>query len=119
MLLTFYVFTPGFGLQYLVWIVPVALLADQRRAIVYSVLGGLLAGYEILVRPYTGSVGDMVRILPHPGYADAYGGPIDQFRTVVIRLLLWAFLWYWWVATVVRVWRVTAQARRAAYSRVS
>lgn len=103
MLLTFLVFTPGFGLQYLLWIVPAALLADQRRAIVYSALGGVLIAVEVLARPYTGYIGDTVRILPHIGYARAYGSGLDQIYTIGGRLVLWAFVCYWWVISLGRI----------------
>jgi hypothetical protein len=100
LLLTFYVTAPGFGLQYLVWIVPVALLADQRRGLAYSIIGGLLIAFEVLARPYTGYLGDMVRNLPHTGYARAYGGAADHTYTAIERLVLWGFFCWWWIVTV-------------------
>jgi uncharacterized membrane protein len=109
LLLTFYVTAPGFGLQYLIWIVPVALLADQRRALTYSTIAGLLIAFEVLIRPYTGHLGDTVRILPHPGYARAYGGATDRLYTDIGRLVLWAFFCWWWLVTLVR-----AASRRSA-----
>jgi hypothetical protein len=102
LLLTFYVTAPGFGLQYLIWIVPVALLADQRRGLNYSILAGLLIAFEVLARPYTGYVGDMVRILPHTGYARAYGGATDHLYTAIDRLVLWGFFCWWWLITLSR-----------------
>ena len=105
LLLTFYVTAPGFGLQYLIWIVPVALLADQRRALTYSAIAGLLIAFEVVIRPYTGHFGDMVRMLPHPGYELAYGGPTDRRYTVIGRLVLWAFFCWWWLATLIRAAR--------------
>lgn len=107
LLLTFYVTAPGFGLQYLVWIVPIALLADQRRAVIYSLLAGLLIAFEVLVRPYTGHIGEMVRILPHAGYARAYGDVLDHTYTVIGRLVLWLFCCWWWLVTIIsngRLW---------------
>jgi hypothetical protein len=97
MLLTFLVFTPGFGIQYLLWVVPVALLADQRRAIFYSILGGVLIAVEALARPYVGHVGDTIRLLPHVGFARAYGSGLDQIYVIGGRLVLWAFVCYWWI----------------------
>ncbi|MEA2345350.1 MAG: hypothetical protein QOF63_3519 [Thermoanaerobaculia bacterium] len=105
LLLTFYVTAPGFGPQYLVWIVPLALLTDQRCGVAYSILAGLMITFEVLARPYTGHVGDMVRILPHAGYARAYGGDTDRLYTDIDRLVLWAFFCWWWLLTVVRTAR--------------
>lgn len=101
LLLTFYVTAPGFGLQYLIWIVPLALLVDQRRAMTYSIVAGLMIAFEVLARPYTGHLGDVVRILPHAGYARAYGGDTDHLYTDIDRLVLWAFFCWWWLLTVV------------------
>jgi len=105
LLLTFYVATPGFGLQYLIWIVPLALLADQRRALTYSILAGLLIAFEVLARPYTGYIGDTIRILPHAGYARAYGGATDHLYTIIDRLVLWSFFFWWWLVTLIRTAR--------------
>jgi len=33
----------------------------------------------------------MVRGLPHPGYARAYGGAADHLYTAIDRLVLWSF----------------------------
>ena len=107
-LLTFLATTPGFGVQHLLWIVPIALLADPRRGVVYSILAGCTLLWEVLLRPYTGHAGDIVRNLPHVGFSRAYGHGADQFNTVVDRLALWAFVCYWWVATIVSI----ARARR-------
>jgi hypothetical protein len=98
MLLTLFVTAPAFGLQYLIWIVPIALLIDRRRATIYTVLATALIAWELLVRPYTGHIGEMVRVLPHPGYARAYGHHTDQLYTVIGRLLLWAYCCWWWLA---------------------
>jgi hypothetical protein len=98
LLLTFYVTTPGFGLQYLIWIVPVALIADQRRAVIYSLLAGVVIAIEVAARPYTGHFGEIVRVLPHAGYARAYGGERDHAYTVLDRLPLWLYCTYWWLA---------------------
>lgn len=98
MLLTLYVTAPAFGLQYLIWIVPIALLVDRRRALIYTLLATALIAWELLVRPYTGHIGEMVRILPHLGYARAYGHHTDQLYTVIGRLFPWVFCCYWWMA---------------------
>jgi uncharacterized membrane protein len=105
LLLTFYVTAPGFGLQYLIWIVPLALLADQRRAMTYSIVAGFLIAFEVLARPYAGHLGDMVRSLPHAGYAHAYGGATDHLYTAIDRLVLWSFFCWWWLVTLIRIAR--------------
>lgn len=115
LMLTFYVTAPGFGLQYLIWIVPLALLADQRRGLTYSRLAGLLIACEVLARPYAGHVGDMFRNLPHAGYARAYGGATDHLYTVVDRLVLWSFFCWWWLVMLIR----TARDREAPFAEAS
>ena len=104
-LLTYLATTPGFGVQHLLWIVPIALLVDQRRSVVYSIVAGCTLLWEVLLRPYTGHVGDIVRNMPHVGFSRAYGHGADQFNTIVDRLPLWAFVCYWWVATIVSIIR--------------
>jgi hypothetical protein len=116
LLLTFYVTAPGFGLQYLVWIVPIALLADQRRALVYSLLAGLLIAFEVLIRPYTGHIGEMVRVLPHAGYARAYGDVLDHTYTVIGRLVLWLFFCWWWLVTIISNGRLWLNETRSSRS---
>ena len=106
LLLTFYVTTPGFGAQYLLWIVPLALLSDTPNAIVYSVLAGIMLAIESLLRPYTGHLGEMFRVLPHPGFSRAYGGAVDRRWTLVERFPLWLFFIYWWGTTALRVVRM-------------
>ena len=98
LLLTFYVSTPGFGVQYLVWIVPIALIADQKNATAYSIVAALLLIFEAVARPYSGVIGDTLRVLPEPGFSRAYGSPHDQFITCIARLPVWLFTIYWWLA---------------------
>jgi hypothetical protein len=105
LLLTFYVTTPGFGPQYLVWIVPIALLADPFRATIYSGLAGAVLAFTVLARPYLGALGDTVRVLPHAGYARAIGGPLDRTITASVFLVVWVFVGYWWLATMMAVVR--------------
>lgn len=105
LLLTFYLATPGFGLQYLLWIVPIAIIADQRRALVYSGVAGLLILFELMARPFTGYVFESIRLLPHSDFARNYGGPIDHRYTAIGRLILWLFFLYWWVTTLVAIFR--------------
>jgi len=117
MLLTFLAFTPGFGIQYLVWVIAVALLADQRRAILYSILGGVLIAVEAFARPYAGHLGDTIRLLPHVGFARAYGGGLDQIYAIGGRLALWAFVCYWWIVWLGRSLHV-ARKRSVSSERV-
>jgi hypothetical protein len=108
LLLTLFVTTPGFGLQYLVWLVPVALLADRRRALWYSALAAVLIAWEVLVRPYTGHIGETVRMLPHADYARSYGRGLDHRYTVLGRLPLWGFVCWWWLVTLATHARIRA-----------
>jgi len=105
LLLTFYVTAPGFGVQYLIWIVPIALVVDPRNGLAYSILAGVVLAWEALARPYTGHIGETVRAVQHAGYARAYAGPVDWRYTMAGRLVLWAFFCYWWVVTIARASR--------------
>jgi hypothetical protein len=82
--------------------------------LVYSLLAGLLIAFEVLARPYTGHIGEMVRVLPHAGYARAYGGVTDHTNTTIVRLVLWLFFCWWWLITVVRVYRNSIQSLKPA-----
>lgn len=114
LLLTFYLATPGFGLQYLLWIVPIALIADPRRCLAYSGLAGVIILFELIVRPYTGHPFDSLRFLPHSDFARSYGGPIDHRYTAAGRLILWLFFVYWWAVTLIAVVRNDATSATAA-----
>lgn len=107
---TFYLVTPGFGLQYLLWIVPVALIADQKRALAYSALAGALILFELMVRPYTGHLFESLRFLPHSDFARNYGHAVEHRYTAAGRLILWLYFGYWWISTTVRV--VTSKTER-------
>jgi hypothetical protein len=102
LLLMFFATTPAFGLQYLIWIVPVALLADYRHGILYSVLAGGEMAWEVLLRPFTGYIGETVRTLPHPVFARKYGVGADFTNTANGRLALWVFIVYWLMSAIFR-----------------
>jgi uncharacterized membrane protein len=106
LLLTFFVASPGCAPQNFIWIVPIALIADPRRATAYTVLATAILSFELLFRPYTGFLGDTVRMFPHPGYARALDGPLDHPATVIDRLPLWVFCCWWWGATLGRMVRI-------------
>ena len=112
-LLTFFVFSPGFGMQYLVWIVPIALIADYRNAVRYSLLAAAVIAVTTLLRPYTGEFG-LFYASPsarHAAFNAAYGKERDQLLTCALELPLWAFCCWWWF----RTWRgVVPRAKRAA-----
>lgn len=105
LLLTFYVTTPGFGLQYLLWVVPIGLVADRRRCIIYSTLAAVIIFGELLLRPYTGHYFDSLRFLPHADFARNYGGVVDQKYTSLGRLVLWAWFGWWWRSRVITATR--------------
>lgn len=100
-LLTFYVFTPGFGLQYLIWVIPVALVADYRNAIRYSLLAGVVIAVVTLLRPYTGELGFFYTppAVRTAAFNAAYGKPRDQLITCALELPLWGFCVLWWLRT--------------------
>jgi hypothetical protein len=99
LLLTVYVTSPGVAPHYLIWILPVALIADPRRTAAYTIIGSVMLAIEISLRPYAGHFGDTLRVLPYSGYARALGDPVDWMATVLDRLAVWAFCCLWWVVT--------------------
>ena len=99
LLLTFYATSPGCAPQNFIWIVPVALIADPRRAGAFTILATATLTFELLFRPYGGFLFDTVRMLPHAGYARALNDPLDHTATVVGRLPLWVFCCWWWGTT--------------------
>jgi hypothetical protein len=114
LLLTFLATTPGFGVQYLVWLLPIALLADQRRGLAFSLVAGGALAWEVAMRPYTGHPGDLVRLLPHAGFAHAFRHGADHVNTVIERLVVWAFVCIWSGATLVSIVRSRRAHRDAA-----
>jgi hypothetical protein len=95
LLLTFYVFTPGFGLQYLVWIIPIGLAAQTRATVMYSAIGSCEIALEALFRPYRGFLLETIRQVPPNGFARVYGSSFDRFYTDLLRLPLWIFVCVW------------------------
>jgi hypothetical protein len=110
LLLTFYATSPGCAPQNFIWIVPVALIADPRRAGAFTILATATLTFELLFRPYGGFLFDTVRTLPHTGYARALNDPLDHTATVIDRLPLWVFCCWWWGATLRRM--LAREARR-------
>jgi hypothetical protein len=102
MLLAFLFFTPGFGDQYLLWLLPVALLVDQRTAMIYTVLAGATVITEAILRPFNGTFGQMLQLVPPHSFHAAYGLARDHDLTVALRIPVWLFSGGWWLTELLR-----------------
>lgn len=76
----FLIFTPGFGVQYLVWLCPLLFATSLRWATLYSYLGGLFIGL-IYYTHWDGT-------LPYRSLFDQY----YPMPTPLIGILVWALL---------------------------
>lgn len=99
-ILTFYVFASGFGTQYMVWIVPLALLAEDPRLRAYTLLATLMLTLECIARPYNGTFFQFLGSPEQrtPAFLAAYGQRRDMLLTCLDRLPLWLFCIGWWLA---------------------
>jgi hypothetical protein len=120
--LTFYVFTPGFGPQYLAWILGMGLAMDWRRARLYTVLASLSLAVMYVYSPYNGEYFDFVRH-QHTGLIWAsFMKPHHVHTTVVLFLPLWGFcIWWWWsmLRDVLRVVPAAQSTESAVGSEIS
>jgi hypothetical protein len=96
MVLTFYVFTPGYGTQYLVWVLPFALLADTGWAIAYSALAGVELLAEYIMRPWDGGHWGFLSVNARSAaFLRDYNSHHDLWATDLLRLSIWAFTIVW------------------------
>jgi hypothetical protein len=95
--LTFYVFTPGFGPQYTVWILGMALIIDWRRAQWYTVLASLTLAIMYVFSPFNGEYFDFVR-RDHSELFWATNMDAHHLHTgAALFLPLWCYcVWWWW-----------------------
>lgn len=92
-LLTFYVFTPGFGAQYLIWILPFALISNEIYFRIYTTLASIIFVLcELTGIHYHGTQ----PILSLIGYIGR--------RAYLDRSPLWLFCVWWWRKEVVFFW---------------
>ena len=100
-LLTFYALTPGFGPQYLLWIVGVAMLADRPRLRRYTALAAvsLLALYTL--KPFNGTYFGFIRRMRSHTFWKDYATPHDLMLSALCLLPLW-LLCVWWLLSLLR-----------------
>jgi hypothetical protein len=116
MILTFLVFTPGFGLQYLLWVVPIGLYAEPVWARAYSALATLSLGVLYVFRPFDGiHFGFLAATRSGRFWAD-YGHLHDRFMSTVVVLPVWLLVIAWLVTLVRRV-RAQSDTAQSAVSR--
>ena len=109
-ILTFYVFTPGWGVQYLAWCLGIALAVDFRRASLFTVIGAICLAIMYAYWPYNGEHFSFHKpltssaFLSHshtPHFWATYLAP-DAFRgNALVFLPLWLYCIAWW-ATLLR-----------------
>ena len=102
-LATFLVIAPGFGLQYLIYVLPFLLFADFRSGLAFSALGGLFA-LVIYVSYWTGRF---------PPYS-SFGGEGYPMPAPLIGLAAWAVLVMWLSRTLLRLSRPASLGRGSA-----
>ena len=102
--LTLLVFAQGFGPQYLVWVLPFAVVARDRWVYVYAIFATLLFVVEYGFRPFTGGIGYTLREIPSSATSPQYFPPLspqqrvdDNHLTNLLRLPVWLFLGAWLV----------------------
>lgn len=96
LLVAFLAFAHGFGAQYLLWPIAVAILAAPRAAIVYSALAAVTLLIEGVMRPWTGELGQHLAAVPTHLFHTAYGGARDREITTLVRIPVWLFVVGWW-----------------------
>lgn len=100
-LLTFYVFTPGFGPQYLVWIVGVAMLGDRSRLRAYTALAAVSLLTLYTFKPFNGTYFGFLRRIRSDAFWKGYAAPHDIFGSALCMFPLW-LLCCWWLAGLLR-----------------
>lgn len=112
------VFAPGFGPQYLVWVLPFALLARDRWVHAFTLLVTALFVVEYGFRPFTGDIGATVREYQEPPFPPLTMNEAlnDNILTNLVRLPVWLLLGAWLAVRVLgshyRATRGDAHARR-------
>jgi hypothetical protein len=111
-ILLIYVLTPGYGTQYLAWIVPFVIMysCESKTARYFLVLASLELLIEYVFRPYTGVLGEWVlksRDLRSEAFHAAYGSPTDVTVTNLLRWPLWICCGLF-LATILRGWQRSA-----------
>jgi hypothetical protein len=116
-LLLFYVLTPGYGTQYLLWVVPFIIIAadTDRWAYGYLALISIELLIEYLFRPYLCGIGEWV-LQPHALRSECfntwYGKPLDMAVTNILRWPIWIASGAY-VLAIIRRWRRAAPANTA------
>jgi hypothetical protein len=102
--LTFYLLTPGFGTQYLVWVVPLALLADTTWGLVYSAVAGVELLVEYVMRPWDGDHWGFVSLNARSArFVADVGQHHDIWMTDLLRLVIYAVVAAWLASLLVRI----------------
>jgi hypothetical protein len=116
-LLLFYVLTPGYGTQYLMWVVPFIVIAAEvdRWAYAYLALISIELLIEYLFRPYLCGIGGWVRQSPSlrsECFNTWYGKPLDMTVTNILR-------WPIWIASGVYLLALFRRWRRAVPAKMT
>jgi hypothetical protein len=89
-------FAQGFGLQYLLWVLPFAILARDSWAIAYTILVSAEFAVEYGFRPFRGEFGALVATASPLDLTEAERWN-DVHVTNLIRLPVWLFLGAWMI----------------------
>lgn len=107
--LLIYVMAPGYGTQYMTWIVPFAIIYSCRNKLAryFLVLVSLELMMEYTFRPYSGILGEWVlksQNLRSEQFYASYASPTDMAVTNLLRWPLWIYCGLF-LTTIFRRWR--------------
>jgi Gpi18-like mannosyltransferase len=108
-ILLIYILAPGYGTQYLIWIVPFVIIYSYRNRLAryFLVLASLELMIEYVFRPYNGTLGEWVRKsqdLRSEHFYASYAAPRDMVVTNLLRWPLWIYCGLF-LATIFKRWR--------------
>jgi hypothetical protein len=91
--LAFFFFTPGFGPQYLVWILPFLILTKDKMFFPFTLYITALFVIEYWFRPFLGNIGTYINGIPPTMTLEELIR--DNRLTNILRLPLWIFIGIW------------------------
>jgi hypothetical protein len=111
-LLLIFFLLPGYGTQYMVWLLPFVMIYSyqNRLAWLFLILITLEIVLEYVFRPYNGLLGEWTlkrHQLRSQRFFAAYASPDDITITNLLRLPIWLFCGFFFLSILKR-WRVSA-----------
>lgn len=98
-ILTFYVFTPGWGAQYLAWILAPAILSDFQRVRVFTLATTICLAIMYIFAPFNGEYYNFLNHNHTKFYWATYLAAPAFRGNALLFLPLWLVCLAWWLAT--------------------